>query len=718
MRKFRANGMVLLMLVLLAAALWGQGLADTVTAPVEVQYGQTEARSMLQMINDFRAGTLQDAPSGTTVSGCPWQLNPDGSVQQLEPRAALVYSDRLEDIAMQRAAEIAVYYSHMRPNGQSGLNSLNFDGENIAAGHLTAEDVFWAWAETDVDYQCQGHRRNMLFDRFKSVGIGHAICNGVHYWVQAFSTGTAGGSIGEANDSVCVVDVIVDTDAVHAILPESGMSVYIRPGETMDLKQAVRVRTDADTDWEPNGFAMPATYVSEDPSVVSVDADGIATAVGEGEATVHVAASGGLYEVDVRLIVYTIHFVTSNWTLDFYEDEPGSIIALIEPEGEYMEIWYESSDETVATVDPDGTLHFLKPGIVRINCYYRLYGAMGYSWTVFPLTIRERPSLEGATVTLSSTEMPYTGEEVRPEVRVTLDGYTVSSYCYEVSYTDNIEVGTATVTVTGKNDYKESAEASFQIVPCDLAGAEVIPEYSGTEYDGEEKRPAVEVTLKGRTLTEADYEVSYLDNVQVGTATVTVKGKGNYTGEAKGFFTISPRLISISDAAVMLSQNGFLYTGEEIEPAVTVIVEGLTLTEEDYGIEYRNNVDPGEAIIVLTGKGLYKDTCQRTFAILPSEGEKLPAGLNALGSSAFENTKLEALDLRGTEMRSLSLEAFAGEGGPKTLFLPAEITAISKPEGGKRLSGLWLVFDTEPEIGEAELERLSGETGFSYLILN
>ena len=91
--------------------------AEPVSVPVTVTYGQTEARTMLQMINGFRAGTRQDAPEGTAVPGHPWQRAQDGGIEALDPRGALVYDAQLERIAMLRAAEIAIYFEHTRPNG-------------------------------------------------------------------------------------------------------------------------------------------------------------------------------------------------------------------------------------------------------------------------------------------------------------------------------------------------------------------------------------------------------------------------------------------------------------------------------------------------------------------------------------------------------------------------------------------------------------------------
>ena len=64
-------------------------------------------------------------------------------------------------------------------------------------------------------------------------------------------------------------------------------------------------------------------------------------------------------------------------------------------------------------------------------------------------------------------------------------------------------------------------------------------------YTGKALKPAVKVVLKDKTLRKGtDYTVSYKNNKAIGTATVTVKGMGNYTGTAKKTFKINPKAVS------------------------------------------------------------------------------------------------------------------------------------------------------------------------------
>lgn len=144
-----------------------------------VKYGQTEARKMLGMINSFRTSSKE-----------AWYYDTNGKKVYCKGLSAIKYDYDLEQIAMQRAAEIALYFGHSRPDGtdcfSAKYNGKESYGENIAMGMGTAKSAFTMWQETDADYYGQGHRRNMLGDGFNCIGIGHVIYHGMHYWVQEF----------------------------------------------------------------------------------------------------------------------------------------------------------------------------------------------------------------------------------------------------------------------------------------------------------------------------------------------------------------------------------------------------------------------------------------------------------------------------------------------------------------------------------------------------
>ena len=123
---------------------------------------------------------------------------------------------------------------------------------------------------------------------------------------------------------------------------------------------------------------------------------------------------------------------------------------------------------------------------------------------------------------------------------------------YIISYKDNVNAGTATVTVTGKGGFTGNKIATFKITPASLATATVTLSQSAYTYDGKAKTPTATVKLGSKTLKAGtDYTVSYANNVKAGLATATVTGKGNYTGTAKATFSIvaAPQQGSGSDGS-------------------------------------------------------------------------------------------------------------------------------------------------------------------------
>ena len=144
--------------------------------------------------------------------------------------------------------------------------------------------------------------------------------------------------------------------------------------------------------------------------------------------------------------------------------------------------------------------------------------------------------------------MMYDGTEKRPTVTLRIDSVkdgkkTETSLREGVDFNvqfdgDLVNPGTVHVTITGAGDYTGTVETGFVILPADLANAtiDMIPDHVRTSYPIE---PDPVVKLDGRTLVKGvDYEVSYSENVNEGTATLMVKGIGNCAGDTHATFQI------------------------------------------------------------------------------------------------------------------------------------------------------------------------------------
>ena len=195
--------------------------AEAETKTLNGRFAQTEARAMLSRINDYRTGGS-------------WYWNKDNTTKITVPAgtlSTLSFDYGLEQIAMQRAAEIVELFDHQRPNGEwcftctynkekniietymegenVGPNIVRTWGENIAAGYPSEESVFVAWREDDEDYAGQGHRRNMLEPRWNAVGIACFVYNNRKYWVQEFGEANSNTAYAAPNDSSATVEVEV-----------------------------------------------------------------------------------------------------------------------------------------------------------------------------------------------------------------------------------------------------------------------------------------------------------------------------------------------------------------------------------------------------------------------------------------------------------------------------------------------------------------------------
>ena len=185
--------------------------SSTVSFDFNAPYQQTSARTMTEMINDFRIGS--DA----------WYWNETNTAKvTVSGLSSLTFDYELEEVAMQRAAELVFKYAHERPDGSQCFTaytssfSNSTKGENIAIGttNMTAEHAFDLWKEDKEPYSGQGHRRNMLDSHFQYVGIAHVYYQGCHYWVQEFSSKSGSTTKTTALDTEKKVTVDVDSSTI------------------------------------------------------------------------------------------------------------------------------------------------------------------------------------------------------------------------------------------------------------------------------------------------------------------------------------------------------------------------------------------------------------------------------------------------------------------------------------------------------------------------
>ena len=152
-----------------------------------------------------------------------------------------------------------------------------------------------------------------------------------------------------------------------------------------------------------------------------------------------------------------------------------------------------------------------------------------------------------------------------------------------------------------------------------ISKASVTLSTSTYAYDGKAKTPSVTVKVGGKTLkNDTDYTVSYSNNTKVGTAKVTITGKGNYTGSVSKTYIIKNNFKKATISGI----SNKSYTGKNITQSITVKYNGKTLKKgTDYTVSYSSNKNIGTATVKIAGKGSYTGTITKTFKINPAKQE-------------------------------------------------------------------------------------------------
>lgn len=304
---------------------------------------------------------------------------------------------------------------------------------------------------------------------------------------------------------------------------------------------------------------------------------------------------------------------------------------------------------------------------------------------------------ENTTIKLSGTLYKYTGAERKPTPTVTftasadaVEKTLVKDTDYTVSYKDNVNVGTATVTITGMGRYTGEIEATYSI-KAPLTSVK-LPSASLTYTGAALKMTKADIVVKAnyngeeKTLTTDDFTVSYTNNTKVGTATVTIKGKGDYTGTIKETFKITPKKVT---PTVTLSKTSYTWDGKVKKPTVTVKVGSKTLTTASYTATFasgRKNV--GKYTVKITLKGNYTGTKTVSFKINP-KGTTL--GTLTAGSKKVtvkwkkQATKMSSSTITGYEIQLATNSKFTT--GKKTVTVSGSASvskAISSLKGAQK----------------------------------
>ena len=197
---------------------------------------------------------------------------------------------------------------------------------------------------------------------------------------------------------------------------------------------------------------------------------------------------------------------------------------------------------------------------------------------------------------------------------------------YTVSYKNNKAVGTATVTIKGKGNYKDSVTAQFNIVPKNIAADDVVITYNEyVKYNDKEQKPLSKITYNGKKLTTKEYQVKYYKKND-STPLTGVKEAGEYqmeiTATGKNYAGVAKKTIHVVEGKFMnelkitFDSTSVTYakTSEELETKLGVVVkDGDVVLEKgkDYEVSFPDGIEVGNAKITITA--INKETDQKYY---------------------------------------------------------------------------------------------------------
>ena len=350
----------------------------------------------------------------------------------------------------------------------------------------------------------------------------------------------------------------------------------------------------------------------------------------------------------------------------------------------------------------------------------------------------------------NSPEYEYIGGEIKPvnmrymtryylcKERSSYDFYPMTEGVdYTVSCENNICPGNASVTITGIGRYTGTRTKEFTIIPFNLSTANItsVMWMGNGQYNGRPQTREFDLapgfTSRTASLKSGiDYDVTYENNVNAGTATAILTAKSDFvTGTKRYDFSIYPCDLSQLDA--VLKMNTFVYSGQEKRPVVQLAIRDpstmgnviyldpvVTYLQEgtDYEVLYENNIEAGTATAVINAKGTNTTgTNSVDFSILPG-GEKvcrIPQNTDRLEQEAFAGTDFREIILPDNPVtvetgcfRDLTAEAVQ-------ITIPNAASTLN-PAAFSGLNNLTIIAPSSLQINSILIEEYCRRNGFWY----
>ena len=434
------------------------------------------------------------------------------------------------------------------------------------------------------------------------------------------------------------------------------------------------------------------TYKSTTPSICTVDKNGNVTALKTGTGYVTVTASANGYDSvskDVKIVVskksLNNGLLTLSETSYVYDGTYKKPAATVTFGGKVLQ---EGKDYTISYRNN------LNVGVTTVIAT----GMGDYTgYTSKNFTIIKR-AMAGGTVSVASS-VSFTGSNITPSVTVKVAGRTLTSGTdYTVSYSNNKNVGKATVKITGKGNYSGSLNAKFDIVPAKQQIQKLETKYKGFYIDWAQKGSATGYDVEYSVNANMSGAVSkHLTANKPDTLTVNgLSGDKTYYVRVRSYTNVNGKVYygAWSDVKSIKTANNDItkatvsgistkaFTGKAITQNVTVKVGNTVLKNgTDYTVSYSNNKKVGKATVKITGKGKYGGVITKTFKINPAKQEiqKLTAK-----SKAFFVDWAQKGSATGYEIQYATNSKFTGAKKVTITNNKTDKTTVSKLSANKK----------------------------------
>lgn len=266
-------------------------------------------------------------------------------------------------------------------------------------------------------------------------------------------------------------------------------------------------------------------------------------------------------------------------------------------------------------------------------------------------------------------DQTYTGKEIKPVIEVYEGTELLTSKDYSVSFKNNKNVGTATVTVTGRGNYSGKDTTTFQIKAKDIADVDVTAAdvYAVLKKDGKSiTNPKVTVKFNGKTLKAAakkaanDYTITYpeFDYEEDGTVipgdySITLTGNGNFKGTKEITYSVygyKTSVLKMKDANIKFAEESIKeidYFDTETLPEFTVTLKGNTLVKgTDFEIEWPDTFKVGKNTVTFVAL---------TSSELPISGSK-DFKVNVVGAGAITKGDITGINADGYSYTGSAIE--------------------------------------------------------------